>query len=64
MTSASAREVVGEHALEFGLASFIDDDLDAPGRVRGAQRGEARVAEHQPVQPDVGVEDEARHAAY
>jgi hypothetical protein len=48
---------IGEHAGELGFAGGIDDDLEPACRLRGAQARGAWVAEHQPVEPDVGVED-------
>src|SRR6266850_1471573 len=56
-------EIVGEHALELGVAGGVDVDLGA-AQVHGvAKAPDARVVEHQPVEPDVRVEDKSEHGA-
>jgi hypothetical protein len=49
---------IAEHPRELRLAGLVDEDLDPPFFERRAKRRDARIAEHQPVEPDVGVEDQ------
>src|ERR1051325_7191251 len=55
-------KIVGQHARELGVAGGVDVDRGA-AEVHGvAQPPEPRVVEHQPVEPDLRVEDEAQDA--
>ena len=53
-------ERVGQHALELGLARRVDEDLGLVQRLGAADRADAGIVEHQPVDPDLGVEHEAQ----
>jgi len=56
-------EIVGEHALELRVAGGVEVDLGAV-QVHGvAQPADAGVVEHQPVEPDLRVEDKSEHRA-
>jgi len=54
---------IGKHPREFRLADRVDADFDAPGALQSAHGLDAGVLEHQPIQPDVGVEDEPHGGA-
>jgi hypothetical protein len=47
---------IGEHGVQFLEAGFVGDDLDAPGLVRRFEQRDARIIEHQPVDPDIRVQ--------
>src|SRR4051794_17581585 len=58
--NAVAAEVVGEDALELGVAGRIHEDLRTVLLHRGAKGTHAGVIEHQPVEPDLSIEDESQ----
>ncbi len=53
-----AAEVIREHAFELGCAAGIHPDLRAALLYRLAERPHVGIVEDQPIQPDLGIEDE------
>src|SRR5439155_17607050 len=55
-------QVVRQHARELRLAGGVDEDFRALQAHRVADARDARIVEHQPVEPHVRVEDQAQPA--
>lgn len=56
-------QLIGEHAYQFILACSIDDNFGKTRSDGGLQRSNIRFPEDQPVQPDVGIQNQP-HAGY